>query len=372
MPTYRCIIKRLNPAVRTPPDFADLSWLSKVYSDASGAVITLDVIDETAQTIMATPSATTSDLELNMAAKRMVGASLPGVAVDTIGVIIADTYLHGHRALGVMFDVDERPRQACAIFAGELARSGRDAKYTTIHELGHVFNLQHQCEPKTYMRPSPDDGPAPMGWRQFDDAQKKWLADCVGNSLVQPGGKAFIGKDIVCGAAGVLAAKFDLSISTPVRAFSRIDPIELDLQISLAPGAAKRAELPDHVDPGCPGFRIWITTPSGERRRFRPKRIYQSSPGSILISAAKPFARDISLWQSSGGLTFFEHGVHELQAEFDTPQGLLRSNPLAVEILPDRAAGGVKERQRLLDPSLQSVLYYRDAAIAPETLHDIE
>jgi hypothetical protein len=221
------------------------------------------------------------------------------------------------------------------------------------------------------MRQSPETGSAPPDWRQFDVDQMAWLANVDRDTRVQPGGGAFRGIEVNCGS-GFLRHDLDLAISTPLRSFSRLDPIELDVRLTLPRGLHRRAVIPDFVDPGCPGFKIWITTPSGERRRFRPRRVYHSSPKSIAIGATKPFARDISLWRSGGGLTFYEQGVHELSVEFDTPSGLLKSNPLVIEILPDRAAGALKERQRLLSRDVQDVLYYRDGSAPEQALRDIE
>jgi hypothetical protein len=97
---------------------------------------------------------------------------------EKIAVLYGGFYAHHEAAFGVMFDagylpeaaefninnplVEGRPREGCAVFLGAIAKArarlpgpelddfDRQVLFTTIHELGHVFNLEHVRNPVNY------------------------------------------------------------------------------------------------------------------------------------------------------------------------------------------------------------------------------
>src|SRR5208282_2946288 len=98
-----------------------------------------------------------------------------GKPVSRIGVLLADSYAAFAPALGVMFDrgftteddpnaagmFTAVPRQGCAIFLGSIfklrhtdAQYLEEVRFTAVHELGHVFNLQHDTDSINFMTPS--------------------------------------------------------------------------------------------------------------------------------------------------------------------------------------------------------------------------
>lgn len=91
-----------------------------------------------------------------------------------------------------------------------------------------------------------------------------------------------------------------------------------------------------------------------------------------MLKPGAPFERDMSLWLAGGGFTFRSPGVHTLVAEFDTGRGIARSNPLVLEVLPDRAGGSRRDIALLRDAHVQSLLYHRDRKLPPDMLRFVE
>ncbi len=282
---------------------------------------------------------------------------------DEVGIILGDFFNSHQNVLGYMFDAaftgpgSILPREGCAIFLDAIALASDNSTvvyehkviYTIVHELGHIFNLEHYQLAGNFMAqswvyggstPDPDylsfvdehigrltaaspdryDGRAWPGRSEFQGEHTDDLVDAV--PLNQ---RRKDGRDRPFG----LILRIDLAR----RSFYWFEPVELDVELTVAPGVNGSFVIPDRLDPGYASFRIWIEDPLGERRYLRSPRRYCATVSSLTISHKRPFRRDISFFGQAGGYTFRRSGVHRVWVEFTpSPDISLRSNSLEVEI----------------------------------------
>lgn len=313
------------------------------------------------------PGAITA-FDLHTMLRRLTGNPLDARKVDTIALIFARRYRGNRSAFGMMFDegyvhggdpaddVTERhllgpPREGCAVFIDAIAaaRGGRDGDafndelvFTTLHELGHVFNLQHQGSPPNIMKPSASHGPVPPAeWALTKGDRLRLRRDPLPATHypgASPFGRGASANDPSAWRFSEEDETLDLQMfvrpsHTELHSF---EPIELDVEIALAAGPARRRHLPNIVDPGYEAFRIWIEEPTGARRVLRSPRRYCGGLGRIVVSDARPFRRDISIGRQAGGPVFQVSGVHHVWVELNLgSRGMLRSNRVPIRIKDD-------------------------------------
>lgn len=233
------------------------------------------------------------------------------------------------------------PRQGCVVFLGAIAakRSGaefdRQVQFTSVHEVGHVFNLIHQISPLTFMASSKDDATHDNGAYFFGPTQTKWLMRCSTDADVMPGGSIF--RDFGYQDSGAdkpdAGGPLSLAVSTSSDEFWPMEPVMLNIRLSVA--GSSKAVVPAELDPGYKRFRVMIRDPDGSVRLYRSPMRFCSQASSMEISAANPFVRDLPLFGQAGGYTFRAAGRHQVWAELDvTGRRLLRSNVCEVNVLP--------------------------------------
>jgi hypothetical protein len=362
------------PTIVTPEFIAD------VFRAGSGGDIELAVDASRLGVPLGHGVVDTFAFDLHAATRALTGHVGTG-RVKTVAVLYADRYGPHQDALGLMFDrgfvTDDDPggqsfkavpREACAVFLGAIAavrdderERRREAQFSTIHELGHVFNLQHAESTPNYLATSPA-GRAFVVNEAFDftEEHKKLLASCSLNPAVFPGGSQF-GSDAPLASGNAprrsrRARPPVLRIGMPRDHFFFWEPVELDVELR-ASRAAGAIRVPDEVDPGYQSFVIWIEEPSGERRRYRSPRHYCRARETLRIEPGAPFRRDISIFGESGGYTFRRSGVHRIWAEFRLgPRTRLRSNALEVDVRSPAKA-------RLHDQEIGRVLTRRESRV---------
>jgi hypothetical protein len=287
-----------------------------------------------------------------------------------------------------MFDTDAEngsygPRQGCAVFqtailaamsTGPGDPAFRDfVAFTAIHEIGHAFNLWH-VDGNSFMQPHPN--PPNVGTCDFDNSsqnsQYDYLAlasDATYANFVLPGGTpfgvradGFKGDDDAFAIPSVPIGKLSLKIALSHNTFWSFEPVELDIELSIAGSKPKTIDLPDELDPGYRSFQIWITRPNGERFRFRPQFRFCQSNGRRSITKDKPFRRDISIFRQSGGYTFSTPGQYQVEAIFVPESGpILKSNKVECQVLPakPKSATWKNSRNILQTSEAQKILRYK-------------
>jgi hypothetical protein len=320
--------------------------------------------------------------QLHTALEAVTGYQRREKKVDHIALLIADSYKPAQDYFGFMFDGDfepdssdwgaATPREGCAIFLDAIAakRSGADfdaeVVYTAIHELGHVFNLQH-TDPPSYMAQSADEA-QPFTHAAFSRDESTLLAKCSSSCYIWPGGSKF-------GDLGDLAsappdpssanapADLRLILGVDRDAFWPFEPVELDVELRFrARSTRKSISVPDAVDPGYEWFIIWIEEPDGETRRYRSPRHYCIPRGRISLSHDRPLRRDISIFGESGRFTFRKVGRHRISASFVSARGrTANSNVVEIDILPPRSGDAlyIDAHALFTDGDIGKLMYHR-------------
>jgi hypothetical protein len=305
-----------------------------------------------------------------------------GGPVSTISALFAHSYQGLPGALGIMFDRGfvtsddpngapiyvQQPRQGCAVFLGTIAalrgaRSAEEALFTTVHELGHVFNLQHDEIHPNFMHSS---APQPFGpdYYLFTPDEQSQLETCSTNEGVRPGGFPFgsgAAQNVVTPTAPALGA-LRLSVSLAKSEAWRFEPLQLELSVSLADGVAGRVDAPEIFDPSQDGFRVMIATPQGERLAYRSPIKVCGGAGRVEITRERPYLRDLPLFGQAGGYTFDGPGRHQIWVELVTPDTTLSSNVVDVDIRREVNLTDAQSALRsvLRDPRVSSLLFHRE------------
>jgi hypothetical protein len=275
-------------------------------------------------------------------------------------VIIYAPALQGHPEIrGMMFDTGFRTdlddsnweqwsaccREGCAVFLQSIrdaratdAEAREQAAFTTVHELGHVFNQLHTDDP-CFLHTSPDDFSPPRTWYKFNSDNRAYLTDCR-QPAVYPGGipfgdHAYMGNGDVRCPREKGEAPLKLKIKASRDEFLPYEPVELDVKLSLLKGATRPRKLRNELDPSYSHFTIWIEEPGGERRRYQSINHCCSNPEPCKVKPDEPFERDITLFGQSGGYTFRRAGVHRVWITWQlSTKVVLKSNVIEIGIRP--------------------------------------
>jgi hypothetical protein len=295
MTAITCSLAQVNAGV-LPPFLAGrlLGEITNRYSAGSNGVIDLTVTESTVP-----PLFPGNEPVGAYYLHQMLGAVTNNQTNPlNIAVLYASSYaVATHGILGVMFDrgfptaddpnpAHQPPRLGCAVFLDTIRHFRGDgqnfmdeAVFTTLHELGHVFNLWHIKDFPNIMETSPADTVIPQQHWTFEETQRSWLANCGFDDHVTPGGCPYMGDDSTAfdGPDWLNRAspKFGLSLTIDVqpREFWRFEPVQLDLCLQTV-AAPHQFVLPDEIDPGHKRFRIFIEDSNTERRMYQPPQIF--------------------------------------------------------------------------------------------------
>ena len=272
-----------------------------------------------------------------------------------IAVLYASTYNPAPGVLGLMFDrgfvtTDDpnpnytfTPRKGCAVFVDAIAQlrgqgtPGFESEllFTTIHEVGHIFNLDHVMN-VSFMRPSQTDAAYGPNAYFFVPEQQSWLSECQINPNVMPGASIFEASSSANLAGELKKARPSLEFQIDVypKEAWRFEPIQLD--ISLSTKRKGITQIPEIIDPSHRSFRVIIEWPNGERRLYRPTLRACSTSGVVEIGKDHPYLRDIPIFGQSGGFTFERSGINRVWAEIELNGHLIKSNMVELNIKEDR------------------------------------
>lgn len=244
---------------------------------------------------------------------------------------------------GIMFDYDgydpdfgffrsvnTRPREGCAVFLESLPQADdRTAVATAIHELGHIFNLQHSST-HSFMAPGLAGAYAGFG---FEDQQRLALA-AEGNFFFAPGLANFGYTEF---GQGQVSPALMLTASTDRDQYLLGEPIVLDLECAPRKGEARLAPI---LDPSWDALRIFIESPEGEVRIHRsPYHSCRTGSPGVPITAKNPLRNNPRITLGRDGFNFRMPGRYRVWAELHMgPDGRLvaRSDAREVDIISPR------------------------------------
>ena len=412
-----CHVGVTDSALSVPPldyiEGVDLgSWLSQSSVDIDGGQgFTLEVQRE--RQYYAVTRMPTTALYLQMSLQRLLNSSPSQTArkVNKIGLIYSRYYYAGRTpkpgVFGLMFDLGFQvsgfgrqhrdhlsvPRQGCAVFLDAIAqyRSPGDdqnfeAVFTSIHELGHVFNLWHTQNELTFMSSSKASSPYGYDACRFSYDQKEYLHSChlqhPYSHYVHPGASRF-GERGPLGRNSNVGSLNRVDSSPPIRIRIGVqrdevfyfEPVELDVEVSLNANELTELNIPDTIDPGYENFILWITEPEGVRRKFRSPRRYCSNVETLTLRQNIPFKRDISVHGESGGFTFTRNGEYLLQIELHFDDGgSIKSNELSI-LVRDADQQSRQEcslRELLHSSGIAHLLYHRQGRVTRKRIEALQ
>ncbi len=317
--------------------------------------------------------------QLHTALECITGYQRNRTKVTNIGLLVADRYEPRPDFFGYMFDDDfapgfpnpwaTTPREGCAVFIGGIAarRDGQEfldeVIYTAIHEVGHIFNLQHANSPSYMAQSAGLTHPYNLNKTRFGNQESFLLSQCSSSPFVWPGGSLFGDLGPFFSETGFSDAAnsspLQIKIDINRAAFWYFEPIELDIELSTK---HVPVSIPDMVDPGYKAFTVWIEEPSGERRRYRSPKHYCPSKKKVTISPSNPFRRDISIFGESGGYAFRKAGMHRIWVTFNYGRGkCIDSNVVEVELLstPSENSFFSQAVATFTDHNVGRLLYHR-------------
>jgi hypothetical protein len=382
-----CLVAGLRPLAQTPTLPIQVagadpgSFFSTASSELTGHPILRIEFDYTRfGSLPQTPDA--NPLSLHLALRALTGNPVTRRPVACVGLLLADRFTPRPTVLGMMFDpgfdsgvTDETfnrvPREGCALFLDAILQLrghhayDKEIAFSTVHELGHVFNLWHMRSTPNFMAQSSDDGAYGPEAYYFTRQHATFLSLADQSDFVAPGGSPW-------GQRGTIGPPGDDPLNAPSRKrFLRLsigpsveecwafEPIELIVKLS----ATKRTVLPDELDPGYEAFTIWIDEPDGRRRSYRSPALYCANSGRIEVASGRPFRRDISLWGQSGGFTFWKAGLHRVFCTLRVGKSVLRSNVVefVVKTAQPRSIRYRRAGEILTHGEIARMLFYRSA-----------
>jgi hypothetical protein len=381
MTRLACHLVSLVPQASLPPwARSGARELVEAFRLQSKGAIELSVKSESAYAVDSTPEAICA-YDLHRLLRESLGA--PSQPARRVALLLAGAYTHD--IYGMMFDESFEasnldrpvptlqagpPREGCAVFLSTISRErgtdedrARQSLYTAIHELGHVFNLEHEFYERCYMVQSRRDVTYDRTFWRFTRVQRGALARGVHDPHVWPGGSEFgdRGYSADGGVRRNAGSQLPLTLwlDVPRPQFAPFEPIEMDIRLALQSGRREPIVLPDMIDPGYASFQIWIEEPDGQRRLFRSPRRYCWNGATTQIARRAPFARDISIFGQAGGYTFRRAGEHRLWAMLHTQgHAPLVSNTVTVDIL-DHERWDAREARLFQREPTKTLMYHR-------------
>jgi hypothetical protein len=320
-----------------------------------------------------------------------------------IGLLLSDYWPYDHTILGVMLDTwfntgftpgggfAAVPREGCVIFLKALRDLRpndqdyqREAFFTCVHELGHVFNLWHDFSGPNFLQWPDANQPTPDDAFTFSAEHKKYLSNVESAPEVYPGGSDFGARGNL-GPAGSEEAvhlrarrsrrSLELRISPSQFELAYFEPLELDIEIRSASAGSAPTVVPSRIDPGYSEFAVWIECPDGSRRCYRPPRRYCGGTSRLTIGPGRPFRRDLSLFVESGGFTFRSQGEHHVYATCLLPdRTVLRSNKIALNVRGRYGSTSFADhvQEILTRPGPVRLLYHRNGRFHPSYIQTLE
>ncbi len=296
----------------------------------------------------------------------------------------ANRHEMGSGLYGIMFDQKGKQRQGCAVFytgvGGTTADRLRLQLYTTVHELGHCFNLFHSFH-KKYMDPPLPNRPSSLSWMnypwyyphggatgfwnafpfQFDHLEIIHLRHAFYNNIVF-GGNPF-GKGAALELTGDFAeaaedeSGLQLELRAP-RPFAFGEPVVVEAKLGLTDLRGK--EVADRLHPNDGFVQIAIQKPGGEVIPYEPPMDQCSEVKSVQLDAKRPAIYESAYigYDKNRGQVFDQPGVYRVRgAYFATDGSIVLSNVLSVRVRPPLKAEDQEVGELLLGDE-QGMLFF--------------
>lgn len=321
---------------------------------------------------------------------------------------------------GIMFDSgDPLPRQGAAVFYShfkDLPDGIRQRNYmrTTVHELGHAFNLLHSFQKGVFSEFGFGDNPfmmprsnalsymnypwryphghnRPPGWNGAADYWARFPFAFERTELmhlrhhdrleVAFGGEAFgihgHSRLSALQAAEIAecqrTAPLKLSLRAKqvkgrqVTAFDHMEPVHLELKLE----SSGQEEIDTRLDPAAGLVAVYVQKPNGEITKYRPlMTACGEQPELEILQPGLPLYQDLHLTFGRDGFHFQEPGIYEVRAVYlGGERQTTYSNALRLNVAPPKT----RERELLaadfFDPVKGQLLAVGPSASSQFSVH---
>lgn len=246
---------------------------------------------------------------------------------------------------GIMFDLQGKQRQGCAVFhqgiGGTTADKLRLQLYTYVHELGHCFNLLHSWQ-KSFATPPGLNRPTALSWMnypwnypggaaafwsafpfQFDDPELLHLRHGFRNNVVMGGNPFGSGAAVLDPAALADPVRDEsglrLFIEPHQRAYALGEPVVLKLALSVTDKRGKVAH--PHLNPKANMTSIAIQKPNGQLVAYEPFIDHLMDSQPQFLADGEIIEETAYIGYGRGGLYFDQPGAYKLRAIYQAPDG---------------------------------------------------
>lgn len=288
------------------------------------------------------------------------------------------------RPIGVMYDfrssdLNNMPREGCAMSMAAVAASPLTYMRTLAHELGHVFNLLH---PKHEIPPLPIGtsimnqtadlqalGAFPNNIDFAFSAQNKlWLAQGPAE-YVMPGGRPFADRPDDAGTlirddAVTVTPGLTLELSTRQGAFELGEP--LYLRVTLRNDTQQPIEVNSMLSIAAGTVDVWITTPANREFRFRPVLTLCHEARTVMLPPGAEILASEPIFFGARGHSFPAAGEYKVRGRYQANARKTRLSALSklhtIEVTAPVSAADVEVADALASPSAALYLVLRGGA----------
>jgi hypothetical protein len=296
------------------------------------------------------------------------------------------------RPLGVMYDfrstdVNNLPREGCAMSMRAVAHDGRVYLRTLAHELGHVFNLLH---PKHEVPPQPIGTtlmnqtvdlqtlgafPANIEY-DFSEANRDWLRTGP-PEFVMPGGRPFAERpedeqEMARDDEVQVTPGLSLEASTRAETFELGEPLYLRLTLRNTSDATLRVNPLLSISAGT--VEVRITGPTNREQHFRPVVTTCQEVAAVELRPGAEILASEPIFFGAKGHAFPAAGTYHIRATYRaTGNGspvVATSKQHSIVVTPPNSAADVDVADALASPSAALYLILRggDHLLAAEAV----
>src|SRR5581483_6975671 len=259
---------------------------------------------------------------------------------------------------GIMFDQQGKQRQGCATFyqgiGGTTADKLRLQLYTSVHELGHCFNLLHSWQ-KSFAVPAVPNRPAALSYMnypwnypgggapgfwsafpfQFDDQEVIHMRHAFRNNVVMDGSNLAVGPGLQETTAFADPVQDHSGLRFTISTRKNLaygQPVHLEFKLE-ADGSTGR-QVHTYLNPNTGFVQVGIRNPSGHIRVYEPLMHLCVAPDATILDANRPAVED-SAYVGFGkdGFYFDQPGAYQIRAVYYALDGSqVMSNILNVRV----------------------------------------
>lgn len=258
-----------------------------------------------------------------------------------VWLLAAQKHDIGPGLYGIMFDQQGKQRQGCATFyqgiGGNTADKLRLQLYTSVHELGHCFNLLHSWQ-KSYAVPPVPNRPAALSWMnypwnypgggeagfwsafpfQFDDQEVIHLRHAFRNNIIMGGNNFTVGAGLQdeTAFADPIIDNSGLRLEIGARkSYTCGEPVVIDLRLHAATREGKKAHCYLHPNTGF--VQVGIRKPGGQTVVYEPLIEQCVAPDVTILDDNRPTVEESAyIGYGKSGFYFDQAGNYQIRAVY--------------------------------------------------------